>query len=79
MATALRPYFLHCCITWNSGNFYTIIASNSLANIRGFISCLGEPAIPSEYLYEALPRPLLEILRIKAGLSRQYGLYSFVY
>jgi hypothetical protein len=55
---AIRQYFRHCYITWNSGNFYTLVASNSLPNLERFLSNLIEPAIPDEYVYEALPRSL---------------------
>ncbi|KAH8428572.1 uncharacterized protein LDX57_006268 [Aspergillus melleus] len=58
MATALRPYFRHCYITWKSGNYYRLVASNSLVKTGHFIASQGEPAIPDEYVYEALP-PLL--------------------
>lgn len=58
MEAALMPYFSHAYITWNSGNFYSLVASNSLPNIERFISSLIAPAIPSEYVYGPLPRPL---------------------
>lgn len=60
MAQAIRPYFRHCYVTWNSGNFYTLIASNSLPNIDCFMTGLIEPAIPSEFVYGTLPRPLFD-------------------
>ncbi|NTH14068.1 class I SAM-dependent methyltransferase [Rhizobium rhizogenes] len=62
MEAALTPYFHHSYITWNSGNFYSLVASNSLPNIERFISGLIEPAIPGEYVYGPLPRPLLAAL-----------------
>ncbi|NTF63371.1 class I SAM-dependent methyltransferase [Agrobacterium rhizogenes] len=58
MGAAVKPYFRHCYITWNSGNFYSLVASNSLPNIERFISGLIEPAIPGEYVYGPLPRSL---------------------
>lgn len=58
MQAALSPYFRHSYITWNSGNFYSLAASNSLSNIERFLSGLIEPAIPDEYVYGPLPRPL---------------------
>lgn len=55
MADILRRYFRECFVTWNSGNFYTIIASNNTANIQVFLDCLSPPAIPREYVYEPVP------------------------
>jgi hypothetical protein len=48
-------FFSHCVVTWNSGNFYTIVAGNHTGNINRFVSGLPSPAIPAEYTYEALP------------------------
>lgn len=58
MALAIRPYFRHCYVTWNSGNFYTLVASNSLPNINSFLAGLIEPAIPGEFVYGTVPRSL---------------------
>lgn len=59
MVTVLKNHFQHCYMTWNSGNFYTLAASNDLGNLKQFITILGEPAIPKEFMYEEkLPRPL---------------------
>jgi hypothetical protein len=58
MATALQRYFLNCYVTWNSGNIYTLVASNNLANIDRFIASGSEPASRNEHLYGSLPRPL---------------------
>lgn len=33
--------FHYAVITWNSGNFYTIVASNSKKNIEKFISYMS--------------------------------------
>jgi hypothetical protein len=52
MEAATRQYSRHCHITWNSGNFYSLVASNSLPNIERFLSNLIKPAIPNEYVYE---------------------------
>jgi hypothetical protein len=57
-ATALQRYFLNCYVTWNSGNIYTLVASNNLANIDRFIASGSEPASRNEHLYGSLPRPL---------------------
>lgn len=55
MAISLRRYFKNCSVTWNSGNFYTLIASNSAVNLDRFLAKLCPPAIPGEYVYENLP------------------------
>ncbi|MDP9813482.1 hypothetical protein J2W42_006356 [Rhizobium tibeticum] len=58
MAKVLKPLFEHCYVTWNSGNFYTLAASNSADNIEQFIGKLCAPALPVEYVYEDIPRKL---------------------
>lgn len=60
MAQAIRPRFRHCYVTWNSGNFHTLVASNSLPNIKCFIAGLIKPAIPGEFVYDTLPRSLFD-------------------
>ncbi|CAN7646554.1 class I SAM-dependent methyltransferase [Pararhizobium sp. LjRoot238] len=52
---ALSTFFSHSIVTWNSGNFYTIVSSNSLAALKGFARSMLKPAIPPEYCYEQLP------------------------
>jgi hypothetical protein len=68
MAAAVYAHFRHCVITWNSGNFYGLAASNSGENLRRYLSFMAEPAIPSEYVYQ--PEPYLEL---SAWVSRQPG------
>ena len=51
MATAVYFHFRHCVVTWNSGNFYGLAASNSEDSLRRYISLLVPPAIPREYVY----------------------------
>jgi hypothetical protein len=58
IAKVLNDDFVACYVTWNSGNFYTIAASNSARNVKRLVSKMGQPALPSEYVYEALPRKL---------------------
>jgi hypothetical protein len=70
MAKAIRPYFRHCFVTWNSGNFYTLIASNNLPNINSFMAGLIEPAIPGEFVYGTLPRSLFEEHDTKIEVSQ---------
>ncbi len=58
MSDAVKRWFHHCYVIWNSGNFSTLVASNNLENIERFMSGLTKPAIPAEYVYEILPRLL---------------------
>lgn len=58
MGSVLKPLFGSCFVTWNSGNFYTLAASNSRQNLRRFISKLGRPALPTEYMYGEFPYSL---------------------
>ncbi|WP_246661181.1 class I SAM-dependent methyltransferase [Rhizobium sp. ERR 1071] len=53
--TALGSYFSYSVVTWNSGNFYTIVSSNSAASLREFVTSMVKPAIPEEFCYEQLP------------------------
>lgn len=54
--TALASHFGYSAVTWNSGNFYTIISANSLTVLQSFVSSMLKPAIPSDYCYETLPQ-----------------------
>ena len=56
MLSAIKQHFKYASIYWNSGNFYSIAASNSLKHISTFINLLPKAAIPMEYVYEKLPR-----------------------
>jgi len=67
MGAAIRRTFRHCYVTWNCGNFYTLVASNSFANIERFLSHLIGPAIPHEYVYEAVPRAISDDTRMPAS------------
>lgn len=58
LAEVLSKVFVESYVTWNSGNFYTIAASNSARNVRSLVSKMGRPALPREYVYETLPRKL---------------------
>jgi len=53
---ALRLYFDYSVITWNSGNFYTIVSSNSAHSLSELVGRMIGPALPNEYCYEQLPR-----------------------
>lgn len=59
MADAVYQNFTHCVVTWNSGNFYGLAASNSAENLRRYLELMPEPAIPAEYVYQ--PAPWLEL------------------
>ncbi|XNO46276.1 class I SAM-dependent methyltransferase (plasmid) [Sinorhizobium meliloti] len=52
MSRAVSAHFKHCVITWNSGNFYGLAASNCEENLNLYLSHMAEPAIPHEYVYE---------------------------
>lgn len=53
--SALKTFFRYSVVTWNSGNFYTIVSSNARASVLELISLMLKPAIPPGYSYEALP------------------------
>jgi hypothetical protein len=48
---ALRLHLRYAAVTWNSGNFYALAASNSQDNLKGYLAAISPAAIPSEYLY----------------------------
>ncbi|UCI05205.1 class I SAM-dependent methyltransferase [Mesorhizobium sp. B1-1-8] len=52
MSRAASAHFKHCIITWNSGNFCSLAASNSKENLDLYVSQMAAPAIPHEYVYE---------------------------
>jgi hypothetical protein len=66
LESALRLQFSTAVITWNSGNFYTIVASNNSDNLVTFVNSMIAPAIPRQFLYEDLPRQLF------GNLSEQF-------
>lgn len=51
--------FEHAAIIWNTGNFYTIAASNSRERLAHFISRLIPPAIPKVFCYMDLPQAFI--------------------
>ncbi|NTG05127.1 class I SAM-dependent methyltransferase [Agrobacterium rhizogenes] len=55
IAETMRRHFSHCFVTWNSGNFYTLISSNSAENLDHFLTKLCPAAIPFEYIYADVP------------------------
>lgn len=52
MFHAVGAHFKHCVMTWNSGNFCSLAASNSRENLNLYLSQMEDPAIPHEYVYE---------------------------
>lgn len=58
--SALKMYFRYSVMTWNSGNFYTIVSSNSRASVLELISLMLKPAIPPGYSYEPLPVAMVD-------------------
>lgn len=52
---ALAEHFLYTIVTWNSGNFYTIVSSNSADALRSFVASMIGPAIPADYCHEQIP------------------------
>ncbi|SFO00448.1 hypothetical protein SAMN03159463_00829 [Mesorhizobium sp. NFR06] len=52
MSRAVSAHFRHCEMTWNSGNFCSLAASNSKENLSLYLSQMAAPAIPHEYVYE---------------------------
>ncbi len=65
MADAVYGRFKHCVVTWNSGNFYGLAASNNAENLRRYLTLMPEPAIPGEYVYQ--PAPWLELSKWLEG------------
>ncbi|WP_341487108.1 class I SAM-dependent methyltransferase [Pararhizobium sp. A13] len=64
IAKTMRAFFDHCVVTWNSGNFYTLVASNSAENVDRFLAMLPAPAIPDEYVYGHIPYRLIPTLEL---------------
>lgn len=57
--SALRSYFRYAVATWNSGNFHTIVSSNSLNSLDDFVTSMIKPAIPPEFCHEQVPQILV--------------------
>jgi len=57
---ALQLFFRYSVLTWNSGNFYTFVSSNSRASILEFVSLMVKPAIPPAFCYETLPAAVID-------------------
>jgi hypothetical protein len=48
----------HVAVTWNSGNFYTIVASNDPKKVQEFCGYMLPPCIPAHFANTELPRTL---------------------
>lgn len=72
-AAALSVFFDHAVVTWNSGNFYTLAASNCAAHLRRLVNAMTPPAVPAQFGYEELPRVLVS----PASAAPQDGPYRF--
>jgi hypothetical protein len=59
-ATALGAFFRYSVMVWNSGNFYTIVSSNTRQAILEFVTLLIKPAIPPAYCHHVLPLVLVD-------------------
>ncbi|TGQ63515.1 MAG: class I SAM-dependent methyltransferase [Mesorhizobium sp.] len=57
MSHAVGGHFKYCVMTWNSGNFCSLAASNSKENLDRYASQMSAPAIPLEYVYETSVSP----------------------
>lgn len=55
----LSGLFSDAVIIWNSGNFFTVAASNDADRLSSFIAHLAPPAIPDTFRYVDLPRAIL--------------------
>jgi len=53
---ALSLEFSFSVLTWNCGNFYTIISSNSLEALGHIVRLMIPPAVPPEFCYENIVR-----------------------
>jgi len=62
---SLKRIFKNAVIVWNSGNFYTILASNSQESLTELISNLIPPCIPSIFCYEQLPKVLFGLDEVR--------------
>ncbi|WP_165212631.1 hypothetical protein ACFSN5_01690 [Streptococcus tangpeifui] len=58
---ALSKFFAYAVINWNSGNFYTLYASNNKNNLLNFLSYMPSSLIPDKYVHIELPTALLTL------------------
>lgn len=70
IANVLQTHFRHCLVTWNSGNFFGLAASNSWNNLVSYMSAMNSPAIPREYVYwERLLQPGFSTWQLAAAAT----------
>jgi hypothetical protein len=74
MGDTLRHFFSHTFVSWNSGNFYTVISSNNPENLGRFMSKLWPAAIPGEYVYAELPYQLYPESDVRLVSGRSWTL-----
>jgi tRNA (cmo5U34)-methyltransferase len=70
LTEALQARFNAAAITFNSGNFYTIVASDDPAKLEIFISHMTRPAIPPEFTYHQLPGVLFGPTNLKVAFRK---------
>ena len=60
MVEAIKHHFKYATIIWNSTNFYTLVISDSLQNIRSLLNKMSPPCIPENFNFEGiLPKSLV--------------------
>ncbi|WP_107677858.1 class I SAM-dependent methyltransferase [Agrobacterium sp. LAD9] len=57
---ALGLSFRYSIMTWNSGNFYTIVSSNSRRSMIDFVGSLLKPALPTDFCNEPVPKTIVD-------------------
>ena len=75
MKDALSCHFSAAAvITWNSCNFYTVAASNDRERLRELlVSAHSAPAIPDQFQYGELPRPLFGLAEGEVAFRTPQG------
>lgn len=73
LSNAIKKNFKYAALIWNSANFYTIVASNSLHNLDKFISFFLPPCLPEQFIFDSnLPRNLFGIEKITLNFRKPY-------
>jgi hypothetical protein len=78
MRDALASVFSYGLVTWNSGNFYMILAGDDPDAILNLCGLLVRPAIPDSYVNHRLPFPLfgsfpsIPTFRLPVTANRHY-------
>lgn len=58
LTNAVALFFRYAVAIWNSGNFYTVAASNCESRLHQLTESMLPPAVPHQFLYEQLPLAL---------------------